>query len=672
MKNNFLYISSLAVSSLLAFSACSDETGVTDNDGGKATIDLTVGMAGTATTRAITSLPEPANLSTLPEGTTLYMVMKSEVGAQTPIWTMTKAVTGTVTDKKSAVSFSDAGTTRYWDDCGARDANVSIYGVCTPNGTPKVPTIGGKNTYTYTATPTTGAWSTEANTLKISDWTVQSNQSALNATTFADQDLCYTNNIYSNSTDDHRLKFNGETKKFDKGDLVFYHALTKVTVNMTAGDGFDAADSKKAFVSPATATIHGFKTQCDFTLADGIVIPEGIDVADITTFLAGIKEVDNAQVVTRSAIIMPGRTLNASDIILTVDGDGNPYDVTAAQLVEAMPTSKTMLQGTEYIINVRINKTGIKVTATIKAWDTVSAAEDTPLIDVTTSYGNTGDGFSEDTEFSFLRSTSIGGSYSNDAIVSYTASNATYEMVPQLYWPNHQIHYFFRGVWPKIAESEGTRQSSVDGTKIAVNNVAYAKGSYPSDLMIGYPRTPDEKCPHDKTIASEGICATRGTIRMNFEYVMSQVEVNLQTNTADGATNKVIFDSNTKVEIIGGYSSGSILLSNGASSFEGKEKADYNMTRNGATDVKYLDAIIPQTISGLKFRITVKDTDGNLDSYETVFGIEQIKVGGKDITTWEPGKHYVYTLTITKTGIDPIATIKDWKVADGGNTNIWM
>ena len=76
------------------------------------------------------------------------------------------------------------------------------------------------------------------------------------------------------------------------------------------------------------------------------------------------------------------------------------------------------------------------------------------------------------------------------------------------------------------------------------------------------------------------------------------------------------------------------------------------------------------TYGDLKFRITVGD-----DAYETVLGIKDIPVtiGGvqQKINAWEPGKKYVYTLTITKTGVTVTATIADWDTVTA-DTPIWM
>ena len=188
----------------------------------------------------------------------------------------------------------------------------------------------------------------------------------------------------------------------------------------------------------------------------------------------------------------------------------------------------------------------------------------------------------------------------------------------------------------------------------------------------------------------EGICATDapdgstheadGKIHLNFQYAMSQVIVQLKTNADVSSTNKVTFDEKTKVEILNGYTEGALMLGDGSSDFDGKTPKTYPMHRptdGGYTN--YRDAIVPQTLTykdeqgkdvNLKFRITVGD-----DAYETVLGIKDIPVtiGGvqQKIDAWEPGKKYVYTLTITKTGVTVTATIADWDTVTA-DTPIWM
>ncbi|MDY2605740.1 MAG: fimbrillin family protein, partial [Alloprevotella sp.] len=189
----------------------------------------------------------------------------------------------------------------------------------------------------------------------------------------------------------------------------------------------------------------------------------------------------------------------------------------------------------------------------------------------------------------------------------------------------------------------------------------------------------------------EGICATDapdgsthdadGKIHLNFQYAMSQVIVQLKTNADVSSTNRVTFDEHTKVEILNGYTAGALRLGDGSSDFTGKTPATYPMSKPAADDyTNYLDAIVPQALTNttgdLAFRITVSEDGGaTSDAYETVLGIKDIPVtiGGvqQKINAWEPGKKYIYTLTITKTGVTVAATIADWDTVTA-DTPIWM
>ena len=234
------------LSCLWFLTSCTDEATVNDTVvADKTPIALSVGGADTVSIlkRAITQDPAVDKRGQLPAGTALFMVMKSEKAEATPLYTVTKGTTEAPDDEKvNRVSFgeSNSGFMRYWDDCYARDAQVSIYAACSPGST-KTITIGERSDYQYTALPTTGAWSTTVNDLTVANVAVSTNQTA---TTLRDEDLCYSNNLADNAPTyrDGRLKFNTQTKKFDHGRLAFDHALSKITFVVKRGNGFDESE----------------------------------------------------------------------------------------------------------------------------------------------------------------------------------------------------------------------------------------------------------------------------------------------------------------------------------------------------------------------------------------------------------------------------------------------
>ena len=531
-------------------------------------------------------------------------------------------------------------------------------------------------------------------------WTLPLDQSA---ESFTNCDLLTSNNVSAGK--DGTLKFDDVMGKSASNLLEFTHAMTCITVELTAGEGFPKNSKGEAeFTQNPSVTLLGFPyvgivdvvkkkttpTKADFTTTTEDPYATG----NIESF---IRSGGTSHTVKLQALVFPGGSFdNDATNVLRIMADGNEYLVTAKKINEALATARhaTFQQGTNYVFKVTVNKTGVDVTATIKKWDEITAANEAPIINFDKCYGQNGAAFTE--TFSLYRSTKKAGPYtgnSDQAVISYDDENSRYVMTPQLYWPDHKTHYFFRAIWPQVGTPDGpaaiTNTNSIE--VIEVYNEAYRADKYPSDLRIGMPRkadgTPDETCKKTGDgHGVEGICATDapdgsahgtdGKIHLNFQYAMSQVSVQLKTNEEDvSSTNRVTFDEHTKVEILNGYTAGALMLGDGSSYFKGKTPATYTMSKPAADDyTNYLDAIVPQRLTSpagdLKFRITVGD-----DAYETVLGIKDIPVtiGGvqQKINAWEPGKKYVYTLTITKTGVTVTATIADWDTVTA-DTPIWM
>ena len=598
----------------------------------------------------------------------------------------------------------------YWDDFHTADpANttgradgLNIYGVAVANYINTSNQVGTLPDGTNASNNNLKAMLESGDWTRL-HWTLPLNQS--DGTTVTNSDLLTSNNV--TATGDGTLKFDDVTGKSGPDHtpsnlLEFTHAMTRITVELTAGKGFPLnASGLPTFEDIPSVTLLGFPYVGVVDIEDKISTPTATNFAEGSTPATGniqchVSMGDGSHTATLTALVFPGGSFDDDATnVLRIMADGNEYLVTATKMNEALGHA-TFQQGTNYVFQITVNKTGVDVTATIKEWDVITAENEAPIINFDKCYGQDGAAFTE--TFSLYRSTDkMAGPYTNNAdqaVVSYDNENNRYVMTPQLYWPDHTTHYFFRAIWPKVGTTNGptTIQS---GKSIAVQNEAYTAGKYPSDLRIGMPRkadgTPDETCK--KTGAGhgiEGICATDapdgsahgtdGKIHLNFQYAMSQVVVQLNTNPDASSTNKVTFDEKTKVEILNGYTEGALMLGDGSSDFTGKTPKTYPMHRptdGGYTN--YRDAIVPQTLTykdeqgkdvNLRFRITVGD-----DAYETVLGIKDIPVtiGGvqQKINAWEPGKKYVYTLTITKTGISVTATIADWDPVTA-DTPIWM
>ena len=535
------------------------------------------------------------------------------------------------------------------------------------------------------------------------------------------EDLLVANNLYaaidaeSATTPQKRYTF-GEQKALDtnpaEARLEFQHVLSKITFNIKAGKGFEGLGGAQAFRTTPTVTLARNRTNeaenpwCFTNGSINIKTAEAtndgtksvVKLSDMNTDLSNVNE---------AAIIYPGSELGAADtdIVAKIVVDGaNVYYVTAKEIRAAINGTTghtgdyTTKPGYNYIFNITLNKTDIIVTATVSKWIDVNADEAFPKIVVSANVGNKGDTEQTLSDFRFYRNEGVNVPLfgSSDPVptapttknVKYTAladaknpvaddkadgetawkfwTIAATPTETSIYWPSHTTHYFFRGVYPKE-----TTVADGESSYIVVNNAQYNASTFPSNLMIGAPEITDgTKCDNPDHTAVDmskyGICARTGAINLNFRYMMSQVEVDLNTTTGD---DKVNVAANTVVEIIGCYNAGNVFL--GTREVKQTTKADYTLATVTGTgnELKRRSAIVPQPLEGLKFKVTVTNDNGTKDVYYS--SIKDILVESNTITKWKSGYHYKYTLTLKKTGISVTATITDWIPANGSD-NVWM
>lgn len=613
----------------------------------------------------------------------------------------------------------EAGQQLYWDDYGTADPDnstgrttgLTIYGAAVNDANESAPTVSNWTALTWSV----GNKDTEGYVDQTNGWTAK--------------DLLTSNNVQTVNGDvpyavDGTYKFNDRAS----GKLLeFTHAMSKVTVNLTAGEGFlgyeTSANDAKFQTEPKVTLLN-------FNYTGTVDVENKTSTPPTSTTTANIKAWINegatwasAHTAQATAIVFPGNSFTAdiasdgtatsSTNILKVEADGNVYYVTAAQLVKAIAKkeynntdpsagnyTKILQQGVNYILNIKVNKTKIIVEATIKAWDEIDAEETAPVINISANYGQTtatGVG-SFDKNYDFFRSLSIASGYDENntenginPAARFTYNNGSYTQDKVLYWPNHDTHYFFRGVYPTIETTSTGLTSSTnlavttENSKdvIAVENVAYTTDTWPSDLAIALPRTTNTACTnHSKTPLENGICATKGTITMNFEYAMSKVEVRLKSsaNTTDP---DYVDLTNISVEVVGGYNKGRITLEDGLHDtwVDASDKGDYtlhNTTVVTGFQKTTQDAIIPQVLGDdVKFKITVTNSDGTKDIYYAQLNqIKGKKQGAADdtkafITEWKHGEYYIYELSVTKSVINVTATLTDWKVVEADEP-IWF
>jgi len=734
------YIHYLYIVAFAFLVACSSEeqTLSTDNnveiDDG--TVKLSAGIAEggqSAKTRAEGEARHATHLAFTPTTTELALRV-SGTWTSSNVIKYTTATVGVETSGHNAVECRPVIS---WEDYGSADpANtagrtegLTIYGAAVNNKSLTAASIGGLIT-------TDALWN-------AIPWVLDADQTATNKTP-ADKDLLISNNVSGttyNTAYDGNYRFDN---RYDGKLLEFKHALSKITVNLKPGAGFtsgftstpeviltskdgtDATTSTEEWAR-ITGKVNVFTGDVDLT-GDGQGIRSTIKMCDAplstTAQTAGYT-------VAKEALVMPGSQFTSDGaIIARINADGNIYYVTAQKIRKAInatthATTDPTVAGKNYIINVQVNQTDISVvvTATIANWTDVSAEEVAPVINLIGNLGDAASDWGADKEFSFYRCTSLnlnngysstptslkeGNYYAEESVLSYDYDAATnkWSMTPVLYWPDHNTHYQFRAVWPQTVTTSGDGVLSFprveDGTGttfgyqvIKVKNVAYTANSFPSDLMIARPNVENEdgNCGSKesdavhpkKNLFTEGICARTGSIDLTFNYMMSQVEVNLSTSDGSDQVNL----TKAKVEIINVYNTGDVTLGNREvipTGDKGSYPIDYVSGNN------YHSAIVPQTLTytsalhsnNVMFRITIYkngDPSQGVDDiyYADIAPIKKTSSSeyvAKHVTSldkwyWESGVHYVYNLKLSKTEVKVTATLTNWTTVNA-TQDIWF
>lgn len=707
---NILFLIIMALS-LQALVACSDDAIVSGGyDEGKTSIELMVGGVGegnAARSRAITKDPENvAKRGVLPAGTALYMVMKSEDASSKLLYSVTKGVTGTADAKKiSPIDFTETGCTRYWDDCFARNANLTIYAACSPGST-KVIEIGGKTVYPWTSMPTTGAWSNTEISPTVADWTVSANQTA---TTLLDEDLCYSNNIskYTEGTEqDKRLKFNSGTRKFDHGNLCFYHALSWITFEIIRDtESFTAQEFQ--FATGTNIKLTNFYTKnTEFDIPTGEFT--GAYSSQTIQTMAQRATATTGSAFTLDALVMP-----TTDMSSTTKGDihliiaNNEYNLSKKELLDKIQASdktnhlieeKKLKPGVHYVFKLRISKTKIKeITATILDWETVTATEHTPsnakvtlsLEDRTGTKENayiyraaettaniTGDILSEGK--GYVWATGYEGPN------AYTASGNTLHST--WYWPDNKTFYHFRAIVPQSAPALTT----VDGNDC----VALASGDTYTDVCWGAPFPEMEpgnpssnttKFVYSLTNGFAGtdghqihyaIGATESPLKLLLFHMMSDVTINIRSVTGDAQVDLGDGTSTTtQIELKNIYTEGRVQLGNGLVLGTGTQTGTHTFPLQGGTTLKWSNyGAIPQSLAGVVLEITTPDNNhylidlANVKASASNISSKNVQnpyaiVDGKcTINRWYPDYKYTYSFTLSKKGVTGITcTILEWE-----------
>ena len=678
---------SLTLAALFAASACSNEI---INE-----IEEIDPSSKTAISFSVEENHTPMTRAGFTAATTIAMRIKSENGTAAK-YTRTVATASAAASGKEYSNISTSGAyIRYWDDAFGRAAKLSVFAVAVPNRT--------DIDVESKLTAGSGTWFTETTENEKINWAVSTEQTA---ETLANEDLTYSNNIqeggldgvysydftnekypdYSTNLADGQMQFrlrdNGDVTgpgKFDKGHLIFNHAMSRITVNLKKGDGFDGAESFK-FATGTNVQVLGVPVSGNLDLSTGTwsgVANNTIAKMVLLTPAAGATYSLMAQ-------ILPGyeisKTSNTNLLSFTIDN--NTYYITQAQMYDALKeavtndgTKITMAEGKNYIFQITVNKTQIaNVTAQVEPWVDVTSAVWEPSnarITLNSIYDSQSGVASTDFDLYRLLDESptisdsyVGknwdGNYTDKA--SSLTDNGNGGWDTDWYFESNKSYYHFRTV------DENTTVETTpakDYFEITAGSVAN------TDPHWGAPMTQEPVYDIAKgyeDALSPAIGATSDNINITDQHMMSKVIINLQTTTGD---DKVDF-TGSQVYITQIHTEGQVQMGNGLITPTGAP-GECEMDGNAAGN-RFTYAVVPQALvrgSNDEDYVGITIVTGDNNQYYIVKKLSEIvattvtneknQTQGAAIERWYPGHTYEYTFTLKKAAIDKITcTVQGW------------
>ena len=642
MKKLFKYTLSM-VALCGALASCSDETtgvGIENYNNGKELIALSGndnGVTRAALTRGGFSAETKVEMR-------IKAINKNDASAKARYAEATATASKATGSDLSNLSYA-LGLERYWDDAFGRESQLTIYAFAIPGQTSATLPTWSKSDWTAVDAQTNPNWYTSSADDTQVSWSVASKQTP---ETMTAQDLTYSNNIsesgkggryaykYKNDAwtetkfGDGPLVWTAKTDnagettgKFDKGHLVFNHALAWIEINLKEGDGFnnsantDFTWTKSQASATQNITLVGFNTIGTFDVAKGEWSNQ--TQTNITQMVEKTGTPEGKTTRQLYAYVLPGTNLYSTTTnVVEFEIDNAKYYVSGQKIAEAIrnyyttgagkndakaasyQSFTTIEAGKHYVINLSVSKKSVdRITAAIIDWETVNSedavAENTypkfTLDDRGTKLTDTGKN-----QFALYRAAKTATDYITGATeANYdwksgygVAATKQYDNTNSLwkttdwFWENNLTYYHFRaaGYTENSSETGVTiSQDATNGDYFAIKSGALSGSDY-KDYVWGAPfkTAASDKLTYSTTDGfdnasgtthqiSQAIGTTASTINMLLFHMTSQITVNVRTTT-DASKVTLKDETNTelpitKVEILNFLPDGKVLMGNG-------------------------------------------------------------------------------------------------------------
>lgn len=514
---------------------------------------------------------------------------------------------------------------------------------------------------------------------------------------------------------------------FDQGHMIFKHALSRVTLNIKADEGFvpdDYAEGKVTGVHLNNVPYKGTFDVQKGTWNVTTITTGNVDLVKEETVESGYNLKYTGQIVPEYVIQKGNENVNMLQFTI----NDNVYYVTDkmvytalnvtenASLLDKEPTSDNIVMkpGKNYVLNITVNKTKIeKITATLADWLPVTGnhTQNNAYLKFENKFVENGGPCDK---FDLYRiednstDPSTDGTYKARNWYTGYASGVKAELTPagSNTWKTNwffesNIHFYhFRSVSQGtiIKQGEETTEPKKDYFDIQTG-IDYHWGA-PMDKEKNVPKYDVDNGYADFIYYAIG--ATESTINLQEFHMMSKVDIVL--TTTDGLDKVSLYDKDTKkgttVKITKIVKNGKVEMGRGLVSKTG-DRSDYDVKTPATTSADtyyktqpvdgttaavsntYSSLVIPQALvetgtPNVYVGLEIQTPDKNM--YYVVQKLSAIKAtftgsddgynhtNGTEITQWYPGHHYTYILTLKKTGIDKITcSLADWKKITGSS-----
>lgn len=570
----------------------------------------------------------------------------------------------------STVGYMTNNETRYWDDAFGRKGQISVYAVAIPNST--VTTKLAENLITGEST-----WTSEATPNNTIVWSVSTDQSG---NPLAEEDLAYSNNIKDGGKDgrytwdytnnkypdatgatthaDGRLIFTqasgaleSDAGHFDKGHLVFNHSLSRLTITLQEGEGFDGTntnDNDFKFNS-GNITLLNMNTSGTLDIKEGTwgsVSSSNITMMATTSTTGGANGTYAAQMLPGYKFY--GTGTNASNNVMQYVIDDNTYNVTQKQIYDALNvtdnTSGTdplvkveidgtncyieMKQGKNYVLTIKVDKTCISsITATLANWVDVTGSTSVNNAHLTFSMAALGSACDKDIDLYRLGDNNPNfdannydfsyqgknwfGDYKSDAnsktTLLQTNKSGEGQWSTSWYFESNKTYYHFRTV-NKDTEIKGNSDNSTkDYFEISGGETASTDPHWGAPMQNATDGTKylkyDETNGYEKFLMP-AIGATENTIAIQEIHMMSNINVILQTPNDGGKVTLKDGETKTTIKITRLATSGHVEMGRGVVTPSETVTGEHTMTvpsdyysSDGLITNKYTYTVVPQSLS---------------------------------------------------------------------------